>query len=438
MPVTIEKVRARLERCIPGLSFLPGDRRKIERILSATQGGISPNAWARGCIRPVEKSGAWRGRGVSPQYFYAVRSIALERGWVKKTEAGEMTLTEEGKRMIYLLSQPEGDRIEFTVDRGRRPGKVSIALKSERSENDATKLRRLLLPFLKNLTLREFVGQGLPMPPGKDFGENLEITCRGIREDWDVVSVMSRMLSFYVEVCAVPGGQRSRFFPARFITPYMFDDLRAGHWYWNYYNYWDEKRCEVLKNWRSRGRLVKKYVPGWLIEATGKPAVRGWIERRLNENPNFFMPWVFWAEIGFGEVIKKQEREKLESCRWSHPYDTLLTYPEFGEFLPEMDERFTFARYLCKAGDNAGAFREIYCGIRDYHRLPGFYDAWKLLREARGLEGLDAFKPIDSAFIRETGGHRTDLAGAYGDLSDGKKTLTEVIAAIESGGYDLF
>jgi hypothetical protein len=49
---------------------------------------------------------------------------------------------------------------------------------------------------------------------------------------------------------------------------------------------------------------------------------------------------------------------------------------------------------------------------------------------------LDAFKLINSAF-REIGGHRTDLAGAYGDLSEGKDARRG-----DSGhrkrGYDLF
>jgi len=183
---------------------------------------------------------------------------------------------------------------------------------------------------------------------------------------------------------------------------------------------------------------IEKYVPKWLIETLKKPSVRGWIERRLDENPNFFMPWIFWNELGFREVIEKKDREKPLGVypEWSHPYDTRLTSPKFGEYLHKMDVHFIFAKIYYEKGDNMAAFIEIYNGIGNYYRQLGFYEAWKLLREVHRLRDLDIFKPIDHAFIREIGGKQVDLAEVYWDLKEGRRSIFEAVKAIQSGGYD--
>jgi DNA-binding PadR family transcriptional regulator len=444
MPTKVKEVRDRLEKCFREFNFLPRDRDNIAKILAKTAGGITPMKWASQCIKSTRMNKAGMCVSVSPQYFYAVRSLAESEKWIEVVQTGKrqkmVRLTDRGKEMIERLRWPATDRIEFTVDRGSKPGKISITLESEEIRNDVVRLRKLLLPFLRNFTLREFVGQNL----GEILLESREVNCEfkisyeKIHEDRDVVWLIRRMLRFYADVCKVPEEESRRFFPACFITPHMFDDPRRGHWSWNYYNYWDKRRCEVLENWGDRGRLVEKYVPKWLIEAIKRPVVRGWIERRLDENPNFFMPYIFWEGLGFEEVIEKKDREEpLESYpKWSHPYDTLLTYPKFGEFLPEMDLLFTSARFFYERDDIRGAATDIYGGIRDHWEKPGFYEAWVLLREVRGLRGLDIFKPIDRAFIREISGTPVNLADVYGDLKDGKRSISEVVEAIERGDYD--
>lgn len=434
MPVTIKKVRTRLEKCLHDSNFPKRDQEKIAKILAKVGKGTTLAVWAAQSFKDVK---------ISAQYFYAVKSIAESEKWIEVVQTEkwgkEARLTDRGKEMIEHLTWPRADRIEFTVDRGRRPGKISITLESEEVKDDVVKLRRLLLPFLRNYSARSLIGQNLAeiVSTAHALDGKLTVSYEGIKEDPDVVRLLNKMFVFYLEICRPPENE-TRNFSLKFVTPYLFDDHRAGHWSWNYYNYWDKKRSAMLKNLENREQLVEKYVPEWLTEAVKKPVVKEWIERRLNENPNFFMPWMFWRELGFEEIIKKQDREKFESHKWSHPYDTILTYPKFGEFLPEVDNRFTLAKYCCEKGDTQEAFREIYYGVRDYYEREGFYDAWKLLREARWLKGLDAFKPIDTAFIREIGGRRINLANAYGDLTKGKKTISEVIADIEDGKYDLF
>ena len=468
MPVTIKKVRTRLEKCLHDSNFPKRDQEKIAKILAKVGKGTTLAVWAAQSFKDVK---------ISAQYFYAVKSLAESEKWIEVVQTEkwgkEARLTDLGKKMIEHLTWPRADRIEFTVDRGRRPGKISITLESKEIKNDVVKLRRLLLPFLRNYSVRSLIGQNLGeiVSTARTLDGKLTVSYEGIKEDPDVVRLLNKMFVFYFEICQPPEDE-TRGFSFRFVTPHLLDDPRVGHWSQRYCNYWERKKIEAIKEenekWQKsavyrrvtifhgekehyksvsaaykkweqslEARLdVEKYVPRWLIEAVKKPVVKEWIERRLNENPNFFMPWMFWREFGFEEIIKKQDREKLESHKWSHPYDTILTYPKFGEFLPEVDNRFTLAKYCCEKGDTQEAFREIYYGVRDYYEREGFYDAWKLLREARWLKGLDAFKPIDTAFIREIGGRRINLADVYGDLSRGKKTISEVIADIEDGKYD--
>jgi hypothetical protein len=478
MTVTTNDVKNRLEKGFQRLDFTSEDAKKISTILAKASDDVSPSDWAKSCIKstkPPKDAQAKRGPTVSPQYFYALKSIAEDKGWVEKLENGTVKLTISGERIIQFLNQPVGSEIEFTVDRGAKPGKIRISFEDGGLKNHI-KLRRLLRSFLKNYAFRKFLGLNLAeiLDKRRVLEGKLTISYEDIHEDPDVIRLFNSMLRFYFRVCRIPEEEIERLCPLSFITPGIFDDPKSGHWSWNYYNYWakmerkalDEKdgkwqamfketgvvkkvfsreeferKQKFFKKWRksSKARIdIEKYAPKWLIEAVKKAAVRSWIERRLNETPNFFMPFMFWEELGFGEIIEKKAEEKPLGAypHCSHPYDTRLTGPKFGEFLEDMEKRFIFAKIVACHRNKEDAFREIYYGVRDCWDKPGFYEAWELLRKILELKDLDVFAPLDRAFIRWVGGRSVNLAEVYGDLKDGKRTLAEAVEDIQNALYD--
>lgn len=206
---------------------------------------------------------------VSSLYFQAAYGWLLDQKLIEIEEVGgkrkgrqrkKLKLTTEGREALIYLQPLESTEVEFTVDRGEKPGMIKLRFACE-GLSDIVKLRRLLLPFLENYPFRYFVGQNLGeiLRESRTLEGNLTISYEGIHEDRDVVWLFRRMLSFYVEICKPPEDEAEHILSFGFITPYMFDDPRSGHWSRNYYNYWEklEKKAIVEGNRKWQGALKK-------------------------------------------------------------------------------------------------------------------------------------------------------------------------------------
>jgi len=403
------------------------------------------------------------GRGKwSTQYYYAARSYAEKRGLIDLTDKKKIKLTAKGGKLLHsnILSKGE-PKLEFMVDRGKKPGKITFEIQSDR----LNKIQKLwtLIEYFRNdfstpnrvMTPRRILG--MMMPPG--IGEfKIEMN---VPQDEDVVSVFSLMDWFYMKVCDIPTEEILCPLLGWLVTPGMYERRDEDHWSKKYHNYWKIKLRKAtrelvhsnLMKFSSLGKLeekwenielpqiqrldAKKYVPDWLIEHLEKPTARKWVERRLGENPNFFMPAPFWELVGFRDQIEKMKPIKRFPSL-VHPYDSRLINPAFGEYLQEMDNWFYAAKRAKKKID---AFKCIGLGLFGHFHKPGFYDAWNFLREGKIGETVPykknpIFRPIDEAFYRMLSGKKTHLYEVYSDLGLGRLDLKSVIERIRQGGYD--
>jgi len=430
------------------------------------------------------------GDGWGDRYFYVIRNYAGEKNLINIPSRGEITLTEKGRKYVkkhlplYSLEKEKKiePRLEIEVDHGEK-GEIVIEYNHEGKEmTDFDKLEELSILYTSYLLsadpFRWLVG-AVPgdierYEPSGEWKISYDLPM-----DKEVFSVFRKMLEFYEEKSEAPSDQ---VFPPWFIAKNQFKPPRQSEkeksWVERYTEYWDELKekaegevnekrrkkveemeDEELKEWDpkkfEREALdAEKYIPKWLLESLEKPSVREWIERKLEDDVNFFMPRWFWERIGFREIVEG----RYPKTNPSHPYDISVKFPPFISFFFELkrdlmsvfekSRKYEVREIPEVLGDTQFEYR-CWCTanvLLDYKDEEEFYLAFLRIQkelEEKGEEGKSKMlKPIEDAFFRENEEKEVRIASVYFDLSADSKfrgsleDIEEAREKIKNGDYD--
>jgi len=500
---------------------------------------------------------------MSNRFFYAAlewlrkHELVSARVEGKKRERGRKKtiykLTTKGKDALEYLDDPKYDSLEFRVD-GERKGKIRIRIKNDKGE--MVPLGAFELALLMDTVVRgdPRVLEGVFYMEMSDFAKKcpwrLEIEAELSERDLHVGALENTLWAYYtltVErelrwVIAEPyikelgqsflesnkeklkpifqrlikeGITRIRLahspmgnlrLPVSFET-YSIESARAES---AYRRYWVERYEEAQKGLKEKGKIsierclfphasTVSTVQREFIEELKNPACRAWIERRLAEDPNFFMPSFFWSKLGY----KVPPTEKVGASR---PYNTLLEKPKFVQILRDLMWPFELmanASRIILAMDRQGeidverllpspavlikypalltgvkefdfekiikdAFDEFIAMLGKYQHTKDFYEAWRVVGQHHFMvrndeldliragakpadksenfsryhgKDLMIFAPIQEALIQYIAAGKkpvVDLARVYSDLLEERiETIDDAVSAIEQGEYIL-
>jgi len=161
--------------------------------------------------------------------------------------------------------------------------------------------------------------------------------------------------------------------------------------------------------------------------------VKMWIERQLDQNPNFFMPHVFWTYLGLKPRpdIKNSLDAKLPS------YTTIISWSGLEEIIVKLGDFLEFIKDLKE--DERVVLFYIYLIDHQYYRLTNFYEAWNILRNSY-KESLPVISRIlnvsRECFILDQK-PSVDLDRVFSEWGGNEKEIDLIIEDIRSGKYSL-
>jgi hypothetical protein len=187
-----------------------------------------------------------------------------------------------------------------------------------------------------------------------------------------------------------------------------------------------------------------------------------WINNRLKEEPNYFMPSCLWAKLGF-DVQRKSDGDVL------FPYNIILVEPRFARILPRI--KFPFYTMAEEGEEIVEGLKQekIYADAELEYRLKkrftrflstlryfqndgDFYEAWRVLRESftsrnECYKKLIVFKLLQESFhqyviasFKPTVNLWKVYLRIFSDLGKGKdpiEVFDTITTAITNGEYPL-
>jgi len=169
--------------------------------------------------------------------------------------------------------------------------------------------------------------------------------------------------------------------------------------------------------------------------------VKRWIEKRLEKDPDWFMPHFFWVKLGLKQSPERKELDSVDDV--SPPIFHEITSPKLPREYANFDSMIS---HVVRKGDEESV--KVLCmwivGVSDW-RTPDFYESWRILRrehEAKIGEDpkfRDTAKILDAALLEYILADRNpnvDLHSAFNDYLV-SEDVEMVIRKIKGGRYGM-
>lgn len=448
----MEHIKKRLfeSSSIPALK--ESDRKRVWRFLKAL--GLQ-GLWIRGILKKRELK--------SRRYTLPLKDWLLENGFIEESKEGRKKIlkrTEKGEDAFlqldsyYSPSNSEGLRIIIDLG-GEKQAKVTVGVKSSKGKEGLSvsekvgaltygRLFKRLLGFATFFAINA----------RKDFkAEGLCIKVEPGEIDFDLFLLLVSLWEKYAEIV-----QEGRWGKAELLEGF-YDSLRLTHLsgmdlypYWKYWrNVEEEMRCKI-----KNGEGVNFDFLPFPRSDLEKSNVRSWIEKRLEEDPDWFMPHFIWVQLGF-----KQRKDLAKPSVANPPHFAKVgrSYRMVANLKRELDTAYgirmkgnaesfplgpvlyeTLKKELGKPPDDIQlAFGFLIWSLSDYQSRSEFYDAWKIIRQEYE-DFPEVSRILDAALLRYIyAGEKpdVDLNFVFEDLILRHYTSIEIAESIRSGGYKL-
>lgn len=368
----------------------------------------------QGCLGGLKKAGAIE---IVP---------ASKRGKSMKITIGDRF----GRVFERFALFPRYDSIELKVD-GRKRGKIRLKFQNVLSVEEMYKIIEdlALTPTLFGFLLhnQELLDDA-----------NIKVTADS---DQQVKEFEDEIWHHIIKIAAKCFGKKEEYFEdIKYYCTYRLPDVFAyafgllppklGELKSYYLKCWEGVNLEEPKFKTELAELID-----FIQEALNNVEVKKWINRRLEEDPDFIVPSPIWFKCDFDGGTRTW------SGRISLPYNILIVEPKYALTI---DVLFCILEWLAFRWRNMKKYGPPHRAdpyLKDLLRFQNSMDvflAWRLFRESEFCkEHGEIFEPIESAFERyKNTGQFTDLARVYQDLLSGVlKTPKKAAKAVADGKY---
>jgi predicted transcriptional regulator len=444
----LKDVKERLSNSFSIRELKEGNREQVWRFLKAI--GLQ-GTWIRSILR--------REGLRSNQYALATKWWLLEKGFICEEAKGRkkiLKLTEKGEDAFLWLdsyySPSNDERLMILINLGReKQAKVTVEVKSSKEKGGLNASERVSALTHARL-FKRLLGFAtfFAINADEDFkADELCIKVEPGEIDSDVLLLLVSLWEKYSEIV-----QEGRLKKVELLEGF-YDSLRLTHLssieLYPYWKYWrkveEEVRCKIEKGEEVNFDFLR--FPRDVVE---KDSVRSWIEKRLEEDPDWFMPHLIWVQLGF-EQRKNIDRPSVANP----PYFAAIGgfYEMAGALKTHLDHA-----YRIKMGEEEGpfvmhkilkehgmtpdnvqvAYTFLALRLLDHQRQSEFYEAWKILRKEYTELLPDISRILDAALLRYVYAGKkpdVDLESVFEDLILRRYSPIEIANNVKNGFYKL-
>jgi hypothetical protein len=452
---SVKKVKHRLSGH-PSVRELQGqDQNRVYKILKVI--GSKQPIWTRELLRHV--------KGMDNRYLLAAKSWLLEKDYISEVRDGPrkyIRLTERGGDELIkfdtYFSIPEPFTLGFEIGIGDKKSLASVKVESTRKKRltSIEEVRVLTIPRLHRL-LVGFV-TWLVILLGKEEADTFTVKLGSKSVDSDLLISLAFFWVRYKEI--IQGGIPRRFDPLDYadFCPPNYKELEL------YRNYWRkvEEEAKIKVNGGETvdfGRIL-----GWGLDwaISHDEKLRRWIDRKLDQDPDWFMPHRLWVQLGF-----KQRRSLNVPSHANPPSITVVTSQAYGlvdelnttllrahalktdtkippiitkAIRRAVEKNLVLEKRLEKFGNEQVAYASLLELFGQHQTRPELYEAWRYVREHNEGSLNDVFKILDAALLRYIFHDKkpdVNLTSVFEDLVLGNITGEKAVEMINEGHYKL-
>jgi hypothetical protein len=377
--------------------------------------------------------------------WLVAQNMVIETSQSPKGLRRSMKLTEKGQ-LYYAIwndlmsTALEDVELSLNIARGRT---ISLKLRSE-GWDDLDTRRVLLEP-----TVRENMVALLYSIITRFHISSFDLTISGqdLPSNSELYQLAAYMELAYIDII------NNRSPPNELYDDHGIDVVRSWSKEELYSQIWRHHTKKAVKSFEAGESVTTEYVrsllPPELIELVKKSQrIRHWIDKKLNRDPDFFIPHIFWIALGF----KQRKIPDVPTRINPPPPEIWLSYDEFSQKLIETEDMLRHAhgilsgkiQPLNNAFSKEQAAYDFIHGIfakYDWDLDPDFYRCWMVLRRNYSSSLPDVSSILDAAFAqyrsKSLSRPDVDLAKVFADLARKKHGAHEAIEMIRKGDHGI-
>jgi predicted transcriptional regulator len=449
----LKDVKERLSRSSSIHELKERDREHVWRFLKAI--GLQ-GTWIRSILR--------REGLRSNQYVLGTKWWLLQKGFIReKAERRKkiLTLTEKGEDALIKLDSyyvsPRNGKLKIFVDLGGQKAEVAVELKSSKRKKGLTvseSISALTAPRLygRLLGFATFFAINSANEDSRRIGvDNVSIDVKPGEIDNDIILFLISLWERYREII------NGRHLGKDELLERFYDSLRLAQSssielspYWKYWRrVEDEARSQIQKGRKIDFSFLP--FPKVLLEEKN---VRSWIDKRLDDDPDWFMPHFLWVQLGFGQ------RKNVDKPSLAHP-PYFICVGKFYEMAGVLKRELDAAQSIKMGGkqgsslllheilkkelgvppdDTQVAHVLLAPSLIDHQNKSEFYEAWKIIREEYKDSFPEVSRILDAALLRYVyAGEKpdVDLDPVFEDLVLRRYSYVEIADKIRDEFYKL-
>ena len=449
--MNFENIRKLLSEYSAPIELKPKDRERTWKFLKAIG---SQGTWIRNILRQEGLR--------SNRYTLATKEWLLKNRFIHEKSDGRrkiLKLTDKGADALIGLdtyySAPPEAYLEFVIDIGDENSRASVRVESSGKKlNPAEKIKTLVIPRLRDLLIGFITHLTILLSNEPPDVLSIKLEAKHATRDFYLP-----LVAFWVRYREITQGISLHLFSlldADFRPP-SDAELERYRSYWRKVEHETRmklERGEELDFSEFLGRDLNWFI----VEDEGNEKLARWIDKKLDEDPDWFMPHLLWVQLGFRqrrslslpssanapsvtfmanrvyvlaeELIKLLSRAYCIKAGSEHPLIEEAVRQHIGEKLGK----------TLQGAQKAYAFLSEWMARRQNE--PDLYEAWRCTRQQMRDVFPEVSAILDAALLRyifASNRPKVDLASLFKDLALGNITSAhEAVEKIGKGKYGIY
>ena len=449
--MSFENIKKRLSEHSSPIELKPKDRERTWKFLKAIS---LQGTWIRNILRQDGLR--------SNRYTLATKEWLLENRFIHEKSDGRrkiLKLTDKGADALIRLdtyySAPSEAYLEFVIDIGDEKSRASVRVESsDKKLKPAEEIKTLVIPRLRDLLIGFITHLTILLSDEPPDVLSIKLDAKHAARDFYLP-----LVAFWIRYREITQGINLHLFDlldADFRPP-SDAELERYRSYWRKVEHEARVRLERGKE-LDFSELLGRNLNWFIVEDEDNEKLTRWIDKKLDEDPDWFMPHLLWVQLGF------RQRRSLSLPSSANPPSVTAIANRVYVLAEELIKLLSRA-YCIEAGSEHPLIGEVirenigkklgrklqgvqmaYAFLSEWmaqrQNEPDLYEAWRYTRQ----QTRDAFPEVsailDAALIRYIFANnrpKVDLASLFKDLALGNITSAhEAEEKIGKGKYEIY
>ena len=292
--MSLENIRKRLSGYSSPTGLEPKDRERAWKFLKAT--GLQ-GTWIREIL---QKEGLRCNR-----YTLAMKEWLRENGFISAPDKKEgrrriLRLTNRGVDALFKLdtyySAPPVASLEFVIDVGDEKSRASVRVEcSDRKLTPAEEMETLVMPRLRDLLIGFVTHLTILLGDETPNVLSIKLDAKHVVRD-----LYLPLVAFWVRYKEITRGNTLHLFDALDADFRPPSDAELER----YRSFWRRVEQKARKKMESGEKVdfsefLGRNLNWFIVENEDNEKLTKWIDKKLDKDPDWFMPHLLWVQLGF-------------------------------------------------------------------------------------------------------------------------------------------